>query len=117
MFAKHAMLCAFAVLFVGSVTAATVAIGAPKHDKKKNDDDKKPAATAADNAGQITAEPKHKDHKKKDDDKLTVREDGPSQLINLYAESTPLKPGSYRGNVGHRANHPTHRHCHRQLAA
>jgi hypothetical protein len=116
MFAKHAMLCAFAVLFVGSVTAATVAIGAPKHDNKK-DDDKKPAATAADNAGPITAEPKHNDHKKKDDDKLTVHRDESSQLTHLFAESTPLKPSSYRGNVGHRANHPTHRHCRRQLVA
>lgn len=99
MFAKHAMLCAFAVLFVGSVAAATYATSKPKHDKKK-DDDKKPAATARDRAGQIAAEPKHKDHKKKDDNKLTTGRTIPTRLSNLYAESTPLKPASYRGNVG-----------------
>lgn len=110
MFAKHAMLCAFAVLFVGSVTAATYATSEPKHDKKK-DDDKQPAATARDHAGQIAAEPKHKDHKKKDDDKLTIGGSVSPRLSNLYAESTPLKPASYRGNVG-RIDH-THLHCRR----
>jgi hypothetical protein len=111
MFAKHAMLCAFAVLFVGSVTAVTYATSEPKHDKKK-DDGKKPAATAPDHAGQIAAEPKHKDHKKKNDDKLTIGRTVSPRLSNLYAESTPLKPASYRGNVGRMG--PTHRHWRHQ---
>jgi hypothetical protein len=116
MFAKHAMLCAFACLFVGSVTAATIATSAPKHDKKK-DNDKKAAITAADHVGQIAAEPKHKDHRRKDDDKLTVSSVESSQLTRLFAESTPLKPSSYRGNVGHGVHHPTHRRCRRNLDA